>query len=160
MLCNIITGDTTFELADGTLAGGFALSDLRIRMDRNFELVLPLESTDPELLDRPQRKTVITFNVTRAHNSIGDAEAYITAHEDLLPQQGLAKFITGNGGVYYSLASEIVSHQLGRELGKTTMHTYEIIGGPLYGRPGFYRGLEAGGYRLLESGAKRELEHF
>lgn len=162
MLCKI----NDFQLADGTISGGFALSGLRLRMQRVADMVIELGELNPTPLDRNKRKADISFTIDRIHATIGDAEAYILDHDSTVPRTGDVKLIVSVYGIVattpYALIvnGAVISHELAVQYGKFTRHNYHIMGAPLFSvTPGTDRILlETGDFILLETGDKILLE--
>jgi hypothetical protein len=150
----------TFFLADGTISGGVDLTNFRLRVDRVFEVITPLQSANPVLLDRELRKFDLTFTVARVHASIDASEVYIQEHDATIPTSG-AFVITTIAGLVWTLSNAaLTSHNLTRETGSTTFHAYHIVGGaPFEPAPvaGFML-IETGDHMLLETGDKMLLE--
>ena len=65
----------TYDICDGTLAGGVAVSDLRLLADRLFEFVVPVSDFDSLTLDRVNTTCDITFTVKRTFASKSAAES-------------------------------------------------------------------------------------
>ncbi len=162
MLCSI----DEYFLADGTLAGGFALTNLRLKMQRIFDVVIPIGEISPVLFDRNKRRVEISFNVQRIHDSIKDAENYINIHEATVPRSGDIKLWAMPGVVASSaivalvVNGELISQELVREIGSFTEHAYQIVGSPIFApTPGTDKLLlETGDFLLLETGDKILLE--
>src|SRR5258707_4768259 len=116
MLCTI--GD--YSLADGTLAGGRALTGLRLRIQRIFDVVVALGEVSPVLYDRNKRKVDATFSVQRVQDSIHDAEEFCLIHEATVPRFGDIKLIVSTGGFVSAsqalvINGELLSHELARQ---------------------------------------------
>ena len=162
MLCSI----NDYLLADGTKAGGFALTNLRFRMQRIFDVVIPIGAISPVLYDRQKRRVEISFNVQRVQPSIKDAENYINDHEETIPRVGDIKLlampsIAGPPGVVALVVNgSLLSQELVRQIGSFTEHHYEIVGSPLFApTPGTdFLLLQTGDFILLETGDKILLE--
>jgi hypothetical protein len=150
-----------FQFADGTLAGGVALSDFKMRVQRVYDVVIPLRQADPVPIDRILRKFDLTFTVKRCHASIKASEQYIQDHETTVPQTGDVNLFTTRGTQYTLENGAVLSHELIQEIGSTTFHSYHVIGGPFGGGiapPAFFILMETSGDILLESGGKIGLE--
>ena len=130
MLCTI----NDVYLADDTVSGGFALTNLRLRMQRVFDVVTPLETLDPVLLDRNKRRVDISFSVCRVHASIKAAEEYIADHDQFIPRTGDVKLITMGTETVIALIvnGALLNHELTRYIGKYTEHAYRIAGSPIF----------------------------
>lgn len=162
MLCSI----NNFLLADGTISGGVALSNLRLTITRYFDVVIPLGELDPVPLDRNKRRANVSFNVSRVHASIKDSETYILDHDTTVPRTGDAKLIVSVEGITtnipYALIinGALVSWELVSYIGSKTEHAYTITGAPLFSvDPGVDRMLlETGDFMLMETGDKMLLD--
>lgn len=134
MLCSI----NDYLLADYTMSGGFALTGLRIRMQRIFDLVIPLGELDPVVMDRNKRRVDISFNVSRIHATIQDAETYITDHDATIPRTGDVKLISQPDSIFSTTITALIvngallNHELVRYIGKYTEHAYRISGSPIF----------------------------
>jgi len=109
-------GDGT---ADGTLAGGYALKDFRLRIQRIFDVVVELGTLNPVLFDRNKRKVDITFNVQRVQPTITDAEDFCLIHEAMVPRTGDIKLIPSIGIDLSPAANALIAHnstRLGKKL--------------------------------------------
>ncbi len=124
MLCSI----DDYFLADGTLAGGYALTNFSLRVTRIFDMVIPIGEISPVFFDRNKRRTGITFNVQRVQDSIKAAENFINIHEATVPRTGDIKFYVSNGTVALIVNADLISHELIREIGSFTEHSYAIVG--------------------------------
>lgn len=127
MLCTI----DDYALVDGTFSGGWSLSDFRLRMQRIFDVVIPIGEISPVLYDRNKRRVDITFTVSRIHDSIKDAEIYINEHESLVPRTGEIDLIADGGVVALVVNGELLSHELLKQIGAYTEHAYHITGSPI-----------------------------
>ena len=151
----IAIGD--FELADGTLAGGFALDQSRVSVERVFDVVVPLAELLPVLFDRNVRRTIVDCQIARLHESMEAADIYAIDHDAMVPDSGLVQFTATNGAIRWLLHAALISHQLVDLIGATTIHSYHIIGGHFHA-PVFYMLTEPGDFVLLETGGRIELE--
>lgn len=144
-----------FALADGSFAGGVALSQIRINVQRIFDIVVPLQTLDPVLYDRGVRKTVVDFQVFRVHDSIAAAEIYIIDHDLLVPDSGQVQFSATDGTIRYMFNAALFTHQRIGVIGETTLHQYHIEGGRILGVSGFFVLTEPGDYVLEEDGGSK-----
>ncbi len=127
----------SYDLCDGTFLGGVAVSDLRLRFTRGIEIVQELGTIDPVTYDRGTRRLDLSFTVHRSHASIKDAELFIGNHENAVPQSGAIKITSGGiTTTVYVLSGFIVDIQLVRQIGSTTSHSYQIVGGVFDVHPG------------------------
>ena len=117
-----------YDICDGTLAGGVAIGQLRFGVDRQIEVVVQINATDPEMFDRGGRKTSITFTVQRTHADAGAAELFIASLDSSLPSSGnvVLEFTTGTD--WHIPKGKVINHN-STQLGATTTTTYTIVGG-------------------------------
>jgi hypothetical protein len=120
-----------YDICDGTLAGGVAISDLRPANTRLFDVVVPLDN-DVTLFDRTNTTCDLTLTVARTHASLQDSEQFILQLDNNLPTSGAVTFTTtGPTPTTRTIPNGfIVSHELIQEQGSTTFHQYRIVGGP------------------------------
>ncbi len=121
-----------YDICDGTLTGGVAISDLRLKSDRLFEFVVPIGDVDCTLFDRVNSKTDLSFTVQRTHANQIVAETFILQLDNNLPTSG-AVTLTTTGPTPDTRVIEtgyLVGHELVDERGATTIHQYHITGGP------------------------------
>jgi len=127
----------SFDFCDGTLSGGFAAGDLRLRFTRGIDVVQQLGTIAPATYDRGTRTSNLSFSVQRVHASIRASELYIGNHEHLVPQSGAVKLTTAAGTNVFVLGNAFVTDiQLVEEIGATTKHSYRIVGGVFDTHPG------------------------
>lgn len=132
----------SYDIADGTLSGGVAISDLRAVLDRIFDIVTPIGSGSgsgsgsgpcgqsgwlPVAYDRLITKCDFTFLVKRVHADLAASDAFILGLECTLPRRGTV-VLTGAGGTLTISDGCLVSHALQQQIGATTFHSYHIIG--------------------------------
>jgi hypothetical protein len=146
-----------FQLADGTMAGGVALSQVNFEVQRVFDVVVALGELNPVLFDRGVRRTIVDFQVARIHASLEAAEFYILDHDALIPSSGLVQFTASNGSIRNLLNATLFSHQRIGIFGKATLHSYHIEGGHFVSAA-FYILTETGDHILLETAGKIEME--
>jgi hypothetical protein len=122
----------SYDICDGTLAGGVAISDLTPTNNRLFDVVVPLDDSDTTLLDRVNTTCDLTLTVARSHSSVAVAEQFIVQLDELLPSSGTVTFTTtGPTPSTRTIPNGyIVDHELIQQQGATTFHNYHIIGGP------------------------------
>ena len=120
-----------YDICDGTLAGGVAISDLRPANNRLFDVVVPLDDSDVTLFDRRTTTCDLTLTIKRTHSSLAAAEQFIVQLDTNLPTSGTVTFTTtGPSAVTRKVPMGfIVDHALIQEQGATTFHQYHIIGG-------------------------------
>lgn len=122
----------TYDICDGTLTGGVAVSELRLKADRLFDFVVPIGALDCTLFDRVTTTTDVSFIVKLTHATKKTAEAFILQLDDILPTSGTVTFTTtGPSPDSRSIPNGFVlDHSLIQEQGATTYHQYRIVGGP------------------------------
>ncbi len=118
-----------YPICGGTLSGGVAATDLRLRFSRSIEVVQGLGAVNPTLYDRGTRTIDLSFTVTRNHGTIESADVFIAKHERSIPQSGPVKLETMSGSVAYVTNGVLVDFQLINQIGSTTSHSYHITGG-------------------------------
>lgn len=121
-----------YDICDGTLAGGVAISDLRPTNNRLFDVVVPLDASDTTLFDRVNTTTDLTLTVKRTFANVAAAEQFIVQLDTNLPTSGAVTFTTtGPSPVTRTIPNgAIVDHELVQQQGATTFHNYHITGGP------------------------------
>jgi hypothetical protein len=157
----VLASINDIPLADGTLPGGFALADFRISVARLIDIVFPIGALNPLTFDRTTRESTLDFMVSRVHDSPEDAELYIAAHDAAIPSSGPVQVTTSDGEIRYLMEAKLITHQLIRQIGKTTFHSYHIEGGQISltdAPAAFFILTEDGFYILTEDGFKIELE--
>jgi hypothetical protein len=125
----------SYQICNGTRAGGVAVSDLRLNIDRTFDVVIPLPGLFPIALDRLTSRADITFTVRRMHASLQAAEKFIIELEETLPRTGNITLVAQGGEVRYIKNGAIVAHRLTQQNGSTTFHEYHLSGGPTSATP-------------------------
>ncbi len=128
----------SYDICDGTLEGGVAISDLRAVLDRIFDVVVPIGAGSgsicsgsgwtPVAYDRNITKCDFTFIVKRVHDSLAASEAFILGLECNLPRRGTVQLIGFDGTTLNISNGCLVNHSLVQQIGATTFHSYHIIG--------------------------------
>lgn len=155
----------SYPLTDGTVSGGFAISAMRVSVERIFDIAIPIGAINPQVYDRDIHKTVVDFEVTRLHASFTAADLYVADHDAAIPSSGTVLFFPTSGPVSPSsnarflLHAALISHRLVRLNGKATTHAYHIEGGMFNGSPAYYIITEDEFFILTEAGFKFETEH-
>jgi len=119
----------SYDLCDGTLANGFAAGNLRLRFTRGIEVVQGLGDVPPTLFDRGTRRLDLSFTIQRVHASIKASESFIGNHPNQVPQSGAIKLTTSGSEAIFILNGFVTDIQLIQEIGATTAHSYQIVGG-------------------------------
>lgn len=119
------------SLCDGTRGGGVALSELGFNVNRNFDVVEPLQQVSIVPMDRGGRALDVTFTVRRVLSSLSDAEKFILNLEDSIPSTGIIVITAGwISPVPVTVPNGVLlSHQLIAHNGATMFHQYRIAGG-------------------------------
>jgi len=122
----------SYDLCDGTLAGGVAISDLHPTNNRLFDVVTPVDDSDVTLFDRVNTTCDISLIVKRTFSTKAIAEKFILQLDANLPTSGTVTFTTtGPTPTTRTIPNGfIVDHELLQEQGATTFHQYHIVGGP------------------------------
>ena len=118
-----------YDICDGTVSGGVAIGQLRYQVDRQIEIVVPLNEIDPDTLDRGGRRTTAAFTVQRVHSDASAAEAFIVGLDTNLPSFGDVEFtFTDTSAIWTIPNAKVISHN-SEQMGATTTTNYVIIGG-------------------------------
>ncbi len=125
-----------YDLCDGTLAGGFAAGNLRLRFTRGIEVVQGMGDVTPTLFDRGTRRLDLSFTIQRVHASIKASELFIGNHQNEVPRTGAIKLTSSSSGTIFILNGFLTDIQLVQEIGATTSHSYQIVGGVFDTHPG------------------------
>jgi len=127
----------TYEICDGTLAGGVAISDLHPTNNRLFDIVTPLDDSDVTLFNRVTTTCDITLTIKRTFSTKATAEKFILQLDSLIPVVGAVTFTTTGPTPQTRVIPQgfIVAHALLMEQGATLFHQYHIIGGAPVGGP-------------------------
>lgn len=122
----------SYEICDGTLAGGVAISDLRLSGDRLFELVIPVGDADSTMFDRVTTTIEFVFLVKRTFTSKATAEKFILQLDSALPTTGEVTITTTGPTPATRIIPNafVMDHTLILESGATLFHQYHITGGP------------------------------
>lgn len=151
MLCTI----NDYFLADGTLSGGYGLRNMRLKIQRIFDVVVELGALNPVLFDRNKRKVDITFSVQRVQDTITNADIFILDHESTVPRIGDVKLLVSGTDSVTALVvnGKLISNELVTQNGKQTEHSYHIIGSLLFApTPGEDNLVTEGGDRITTEG--------
>lgn len=122
----------TYDICDGTLAGGVAVSDLRVRGDRIHDFSVPVGDFDATTFDRFNSTIDFTFTVKRTFTNKATCEKFIVQLDAILPVTGdVTITTTGPSEATFTIPdSFLVDHALVMEQGATAFHQYHFIGGP------------------------------
>lgn len=116
---------STFTLSPG---GYSSPSGFTIQTARNVQTRQFLRGKNAKMADRGNRRTTINFSVTRLFDTIPAAESYILLHETTIPGSGTVVFQAVDGKKFY-LKDAAVQTTESKQTGRTTMHSYSIMGG-------------------------------
>lgn len=119
----------SYDLCDGTLAGGVAIGQARVQMDRVFDVVVPLDELNPELFDRTCRKCSFTFTIQRVHADAATAEVFVMDIDSDVPSSGTVTLTPTNSGSFRYIPNGFVTNHQSSLLGATSTTTYTIVGG-------------------------------
>jgi hypothetical protein len=121
-------------IGDVVLAGGIEAQespyDVTIRNEREVQIVGVLRGDSARSYDRGNRRTILSFKVTRRHNSTEDAQKFILMHAAHLGN--LATSVTAieePSGDEYALPNATVVSVQSFSSGSTSTHEYRIVGG-------------------------------
>lgn len=122
----------SYAICDGTLAGGVAISELRLRADRLFDFVIPVGDVDSILFDRINTTCDFAFTVKRTFSNKATAEKFIVQLDSILPISGTVTITTSGPSAAIRVIPNafIIEHALVDETGSTLFHQYRITGGP------------------------------
>lgn len=122
-----------YDLCDGTISGGIAATNLRLRFTRGIEVVQGLGDAVPQTYDRGTRTIDLSFTVARVHSSIKESEVFIAKHDDVIPNTGVVALTTTGGEVAFIVNGILTEMHLISQIGATTFHSYRITGGVFTG---------------------------
>jgi hypothetical protein len=118
---------------DGTREGGVGTSRLRFRVARKLQTAEIFRAPTVNIFQRGNTKTTLTFEVVRTFPDQKSADLYALQHETLVPITGLITFTSfatnGQKTIRYLNPGFVESHELVEQIGVTTRHQYQIIGG-------------------------------
>ena len=118
-----------YDICNGTLAGGVAIGQARIQLDRTFDVAIAVDAIDPTLFDRVCHKVTFTFTVQRTHDDAGSCETFILDLDLDLPSSGTVKLTpTSSASFRYIPNGFVINHQ-SQQNGATSTTTYTIVGG-------------------------------
>lgn len=123
-------GAQPFTLADSP--DPVPMVNFRINGSRNVQQAQFFRATARSFYDRGNRKTEVTFDVSRVFNDQVTAESFILMHETTFPAQGLVTFLAGVSGRQTAsrfLKNAVVESVSSSISGCTTRHSYRIAGG-------------------------------
>lgn len=125
---------TTRDGLNATTVRTTAVSNFRIQSARVAQVAEFVRAAQVQTFDRGNRKTTITFNVSREHTTIRNCEAFLLAHIGQVPNKGLitlqAKETSGAVTERYlkDALCEVVDASYD---GVTSFHSYQLIGGDI-----------------------------
>ena len=131
MKAKIISEGTTTWLANG---GRESIDGLAIDGQRIVQVGTFIRAEEITPFARKNKKTTITFSVSREHNSIEDCGNFILTHAAELPFQGTLHMISiAAGGAEYEkiLPNATIISDRSRQMGQSSFHSYTFIGGQL-----------------------------
>jgi hypothetical protein len=108
------------------------MTNLRINGSRLVQEAVFLRAVARGEYDRGNRRTEITFDVTRLFKTQLEAETFLLEHETNVPGQGLLVFVAGQKGKSTAtryLKNAVVEALSSGMMGCTTRHSYLIVGG-------------------------------
>ena len=124
-----------YNLCDGSRAGGVGTTRLRFRVRRKIQVQEGFRAEQVVTFDRGNRETTAIFEVTRTFGSQEEADVFVLEHEDAIPASGLVSFTAfkpnGQKVVRYLAGGKVERHELVEQIGVTTRHQYNIVGGTI-----------------------------
>jgi hypothetical protein len=120
-----------FVLAD---SGADTVSGLRLRWSRNVQVGSFIRAGAVALFDRGNQQAVLTFGVTRLHDTVEAAEEFLFRHPAEIPPQGDVKILCKSRPNAPSwkeavMPSAVVSSGECWFSGRTTFWSYSIVAG-------------------------------
>lgn len=119
---------------DFVLVAGVAetalMEDLKINHQRVVQVGEFLRALTAQPFARGNRKTTMSWSITREHADFRAAEQFLLSHSAEIPASGTLMLIAeGSGQKTYKLSNaELQTHE-SKRIGVTTLHTYTFIGG-------------------------------
>jgi len=108
---------------------------LRFRVRRLIQVQEVFRGEEVTTLDRGNRQTTATFEITRTFGTQDEADVFVLEHEETIPSSGLVSFAAykqnGQKVVRYLAAGKLETHELIEQIGVTTRHQYTITGGTI-----------------------------
>lgn len=117
-----------FELAGH---GHTSPADLRINGELVAETAEYLRATVVDVFNRGNRRTSVTFSVTREHASVEAAQLYLLRHEVNVPRSGLVTFEAEQARGSLWMYDAVLNTVSSSHVGATTLHSYSILGGEI-----------------------------
>ena len=112
--------------------GELSPDSLHVNGERVIQIADLLREDSANFFNRKNAKTIITFSVTREHDSVRLAEAYLLQHEAEIPDSGIVEFISydelGGEDSFYFPTGFLKTTDAAYN-GCTTFHSYTLIGG-------------------------------
>lgn len=115
----------TFVLSPG---GRESPNELSFQTTRNIQTRQFLRGPAVKRKDRGNAQTTVTFRVTRYFDTVSAAEDYILFHATTIPGGGTVVFQKLDGLKAY-LTNACVQNTESKQIGRTTMHSYSLVGG-------------------------------
>ena len=117
----------SFEIAAGGIESP---ANLKTNGTRSTQIFEGLRAPSVTPFDRLNVKTTISFDITRLHDNISDAQNYMLLHQSTIPGSGAVTFFMENGTELY-MDNAVVETVASHHMGTTTFHSYQIIGGAI-----------------------------
>jgi hypothetical protein len=108
------------------------VANFRINGVRVVQVAQYLRAEAVKVFNRKNRQTTVTFEISRKHKTVQDAEVFILEHGNNIPGQGLVTFqaLSSTGLVTERyLEAAVISGDDCSYIGATTRHNYQIVGG-------------------------------
>ncbi|MDR2436174.1 MAG: hypothetical protein LBD33_02600 [Puniceicoccales bacterium] len=121
-------------IGNTVLAGGVEAQespyDVTVRNEREVQIVGVLRGDAAVSYDRGNQRTILSFRVTRRHNSTEDAQKFILMHATHLGNLSTSVTVIGEpSGDEYLLPNATVAGVQSSSFGSTSTHEYRIVGG-------------------------------
>ena len=133
MRVTIIDGAGVLPLC--VLADGESTSpaNLSVTENRESQQATGLRWRRAKQFPRGNKSTTVTFDIERISDTLGAGEKLLMEHATLVPENGLVEFKFFDGSSMFLEATEIKS-VTSSNIGKTTKHSYSMIGGEMITR--------------------------
>jgi len=120
-----------FVLCDGLTDATQSPANLAVTEQRTTQVAKGLRWTSSKTLDRQNKETHISFQVTRRwdqNGGLGAAQKFLINHGQDVPNNGLVEFTFYDKSKSYLNVTQVQTVE-GKHTGTTTIHHYTLIGG-------------------------------
>jgi hypothetical protein len=116
------------------LAGGISSNeqpyDFVISNSRQAQIVSTVRASTARGFDRGNQRTILEFKVSKKHNSVEEAQAYVMQHAASLQNLETTLTVIGEPSQdIYSLGDAVIKEVRSTSDGIVSTHAYKIIGG-------------------------------